>query len=106
MHPDFLPRLFNLTLVSILLDEVKSKKAGKFPISPIIWVAVNNSGELASSSLVIEFNCHHGGPRLVIRIIPVMLKWKAIMKEFLLEFSRKARRQHRVNFVCDNCPLN
>ena len=57
--------------MSILFDEVKLKKAVKFPNSHIIGVAVNNSGELASSSLVIEFNCHHGGPRLVIRISPM-----------------------------------
>ena len=42
--------------MSILFDEIKLKKAVKFPNSHIIGVAVNNSGELASSSHRIELS--------------------------------------------------
>ena len=58
-------------LVNILFDEVKLKRALRFSNSHIIGLAENDSGELASSALVTELICCHGGPRLVIRIIPV-----------------------------------
>ena len=58
-------------LVSILFDEVKLKKALRFSDSHIIGQALNNQDEVATSAVVIEIVCHHGGPRFVLSITPV-----------------------------------
>ena len=58
-------------LVSILFNEIKLKKALRFSDSHLIGQALNNQDELATSALVIEVVCHHGGSRFVLNITPV-----------------------------------
>ena len=95
-------------LVSILFDEVKLKKALRFSDSHIIRQALNNQDELATSALVIEIVCHHGGPRFVLSITPVFRLNSTQLSSLLQESVRVIIEKGGCPFVliCDNCPLN
>jgi len=95
-------------LVNILFDEVKLKRALRFSGGHILGHAANLSQDLATSALVFEMICHYGGPRLVIRIIPVSCLSAEQLKAFLLESASLISNQGGsiVSFICDNCPLN
>ena len=54
-------------ITTILLDEMKLKEAMRLAG----WHATYKQEELAASALVMEVVCHYGGPRYVLRIIPV-----------------------------------
>ena len=58
-------------LVNILFDEVKLKSALRFSAGHIAWHAANKSEKLATSALAFELVCHYGGPRFVVRVVPV-----------------------------------
>lgn len=94
-------------LVNLLFDEVKLKRALRFSGGHIVGHATN-SEELATSALVIEMICHHGGPRLVVRIIPVACLSAEQLKDVLLEAALLVANHggNLVSFICDNCPLN
>lgn len=72
-------------LTNILFDEVKLKKAMRFTGGHIVGHAANKPEELATSALVIELICHYGGPRYIIKIIPVTRLKSNQLNEILLE---------------------
>ena len=95
-------------LVNILFDEVKLKKAMRFTGGHVVGQAANKPEELATSALVIDLICHYGGPRNIIRIIPVACLKSYQLKEMLLEAAYAVRKDggYIISFICDNCPLN
>ena len=52
--------------------------------------------------------CHYGGPRFIVRVIPVANLNAGQLKEYLLEVITMVERSgcRPVSSVCDNCPLN
>ena len=61
-------------LVNILFDEVKLIQAMRLIGGHIIGHASNkpeDSEDLATSALVIEIVCQHGGPKYILRVHPV-----------------------------------
>ena len=74
----------------------------------VVGHAANKPKELATSALVIELICHYGGPRYIIRIIPVTCLKSYQLKEMLLEAAFVVRKKggYIISFICDNCPLN
>ena len=80
-------------LVNILFDEVKLIQAMHFTGGHVLGYANNtsedlandnNSVELASHALVIEITCHFGGPRYILRVLPVAkLKADSLKKCYL-----------------------
>ena len=65
--------------MNILFNEVKLIQAMRFTGGHVIGyanntsedLADNNSVELATHALVIEIICHFGGPRYILRVLPV-----------------------------------
>ena len=78
LNDESLTRLFSglkpeQRLVNILFDEVKLKESLLFTGGHIIGRAKDKE-VLAKSALVIELVCHHGGPKYVLRVVPVIGK--------------------------------
>ena len=93
--------------VNLLFDEVKLKESLIYTGGHIIGNADQNEG-LASSALVIEMICHQGGPKYVLRVIPVAHLKADQQKQYLLEALDSIIRcgGTPVSLICDNCPLN
>ena len=95
-------------MVNILLDEVKLKKAVRFSGGHILGYAENNPDELATSALVIELVCNHGGPKYIFRIYPTSRLNADQLKGMLLEAASAVVHcgGRPFTFVCDNCAVN
>ena len=63
---------------------------------------------LATSALVFELICQHGGPRYILKIVHVAAIKAEQLKDLLIEvyFLVKDKGGHPVSFICDDCPLN
>ena len=95
-------------LVNILFDEVKLKQAIRFIGGHIRGHAFDKNNVLATSALVFELICHHGGPRYILKIVPVAAIKAEQLKDLLMEvyFLVKDKGGRPVSFISDNCPLN
>ena len=95
-------------IVNILFDEVKLKKATRYFGSHLMGYSENNQSDLATSALVIEFVCHHGGPKFIMRIFPVNKLNAQQLKPMLLEAANTIKQKggHPLAFISDNCALN
>lgn len=95
-------------LVNILFDEVKLKSVLRFTAGHIAGHASNHPEMLATAALAFELVCHYGGPRFVIRVIPVASLDAQQLKEYILEVIATVQQSggRPVSLVCDNCPLN
>ena len=58
--------------------------------------------------MVFELICHHGGPRYLLKVVPVAGIKAEQLKELLMEvyFLVKEKRGCPISLICDNCPLN
>lgn len=108
-----LPQLFNSLqpeqrLVNLLFDEVKLKAGLRFTGSHILGLSDNRPEDQATSALVIEIVCLHGGPKLVLRIHPVYKLNSQELTEQVLEAMAAVLKCGGLplSLVCDNCPLN
>ena len=95
-------------LVNILFDEVKLKQSVRFIGGHICGHTVYKSDVLATSALVFKLICHHGGPRYVLKVVPVAGIKAEQLKEFLMEiyFLVKEKGGCPISLISDNCPLN
>ena len=98
-------------LVNILFDEVKLIQAIRLIGGHIIGHASNkpeDNEELATSALVIEIVCHHGGPEYILGVHPVSTLKAVDILQMLSEAVRviKDNDGFPVSFICDNCPTN
>lgn len=95
-------------LVNILFDEVKLKSTLRFTAGHVVGHADNHPEQLVASALAFELVCHYGGPRFVVRVIPVAKLDANQLKEYLLEVIETVKRcgGQPVSIICDNCPLN
>ena len=95
-------------LVNILFDEVKLKKTLRFMSGHILGQAVNAPDLQATSALVFELVCHHGGPRLIVRLYPVAKLDADKLQCYLLECIRLTEESggRPVSVICDNCAVN
>ena len=95
-------------LVNILFDEVKLKQAMRFTGGHVVGHAENNGNVLATSALVTEIVCHYGGPRKIMRIIPVSCLKAPQLKDVLLQTAQGVLEKggKPISFISDNCPLN
>ena len=96
-------------LVNILFDEVKLIQAMRLIGGHIIGHASNkpeDSEELATSALVIEIVCHHGGPKYILSVHPVSTLKVVGILQMLFETVRviKDNGGFPISFICDNCP--
>ena len=67
-----------------------------------------NASELASHALVIEIVSHHGGPKYVLRIIPVAKLNSETLENILIEATQAIVNAGGipVALICDNCATN
>ncbi len=98
-------------LVNILFDEVKLTQATRFTSGHVFGYADNNNADtdaLATHALVIEIVCHHGGPRYILRVIPVAKLNAEDLQAILLEATQVVNDAggRTISFICDNCPTN
>lgn len=100
-------------LVNVLFDEVKLTQAMRFTGGHVLGHAQNVTDEseseiLATHALVIEIVSHYGGPRYILRVIPVAKLNAADLEHILLEVARAIVDAGGcpISFVCDNCPTN
>ena len=95
-------------LVNILFDEVKLKEATRFTGGHIVGHANDKEGVVATSALMFEHVCHHGGPRYILRVDPVAGVKGDQLKDCLLEVCHKVKEKGGtpVSLICDNCPVN
>ena len=97
-------------LVNILFDEVKLTQAQRFTNAHIHGHAINaNSADaLATHALVVELVCHHGGPKYILRVIPVAKLNASDLEIILLEAAQAVKNAggEPVSFICDNCATN
>ena len=95
-------------LVNILFDEVKLIQAMRLIGGHIIGHAPEDSEELATSTLVIEIVCHHGGPKYILRVHLVSTLKAVDILQIIFEAVRVAKKNggFPVSFICDNCPTN
>ena len=63
---------------------------------------------LGCAKLVIEVVCHHGGPKYILRVIPVAKLNAGDLEKILLEAARAVidAGGRPISFICDNCPTN
>ena len=68
----------------------------------------DDKSQLASHALVIEVVCHHGGPKYVLRVIPVAKLNAEDLEKILLEATRAVADAGGVpvSLICDNCATN
>ena len=99
-------------LVNVLFDEVKLISTLRYTGGHALGYAQNSSQNstetLATHALVIEIVCHHGGPRYILRVLPVAKlnadDLKGILQEAMFAIVKAVGRI--VSLVCDNCPTN
>ena len=84
------------------------KEATRFTGGHIVGHANDKEGVLATSALVFELVCHHGGPRYILRIDPVAGIKGDQLEDRLLEVWYKVKEKGGtpVSLIYDNCPLN
>ena len=94
-------------LVNVLFDEVKLKSILRLTSGHILGYADNESDQLAMAALAFEAVTHRGGPRVVLRIIPVAHFNATQLQNYIevLTFIKKCDGSV-LSLVCDNCPLN
>ena len=98
-------------LLNILFDEVKLIQAMRLIGGHITGHASNkpeDSEELATSTLVIEIVCHHGGPNYILRVHPVSTLKAVDILQMLFEDVQviKDNGGFPISFICENCPTN
>ena len=97
-------------LVNVLFDEVKLTQATRFTGGHVHGHAenANAADALATHALVVELVCHHGGPKYVLRVIPVAKLNASDLETILLEAAQAVKNAggEPVSFICDNCPTN
>jgi hypothetical protein len=95
-------------LLNILFDEVKLRSSLRFTAGHIMGHAQNVPDQLSSSALCFEAICHHGGPRFIIRVVPVTKLNSKQLQCYLLEAVESVVKSGGciISIVCDNCPIN
>jgi hypothetical protein len=95
-------------LVNVLFDEVKLKSVLRFTAGHVAGHAANEPEKLATSALAFELVCHCGGPRFIVRVVPVANLDAKQLREYVLEVIATVERSggRPVSIICDNCPLN
>ena len=94
--------------LNLLFDEVKLKSALRYSAGHIMGHATNDAHCLATSALTIEVVCHHGGPRFILRVLPVAKLTSVQLKGYIVESLEAVARcgGRPVSLICDNCPVN
>lgn len=95
-------------LVNILFDEVKLKQSLRFTAGHIQGYAEGKDDILATSALVFEMICHHGGPRYILKIVPVARLNALQLRDHLLDVLNLVREKEGsvISFISDNCSVN
>ena len=75
----------NQRLANIFFDEVKLKQSLRFVGGHIHGHTYNSSEVLATSAFVFETICHHGGPRYILKVVPVANLKGDQLKDMIME---------------------
>ena len=100
----------NQRLANILFDEVKLKQSLRFVGDHIHRHTYNSNKVLATSVLVFEIICHHGGPRYILKVVPVVNLKGDQLKDMIMEViylvKKKGGGGTPVSLICDNYSVN
>lgn len=92
----------------VVFDEVKLRARLRLNAGHVIGNAVNRPDDEATSALVLEIVCCHGGPKQIIKILPVHKLNSTALLSTLLDALANVVKQGGapLSLVSDNCPLN
>ena len=98
-------------LVNLLFDEVKLVSAVRFTGGHMMGYATNDPDSpntLATSALVFEIICHHGGPRYIFRVHPTHKLNAPQLLVMMMEAvaSITAKGGTVISLISDNCGTN
>ena len=98
-------------LINIFFEEVELTQAMRFTSGHVLGHAnkvsdASKMEELATHTLVIEIVCYHGGPRYILRVIPVAKLNAGDLEGILLESSQVVVDAGGcpIFLICNNCP--
>ena len=86
-------------MANILFDEVKLKQSLKFVGGHIHGHTYNSNEVLATFALVFEIICHHGGPRYILKVVPVANLKGDQLKDMIMEFIYSVKKNSRVPYM-------
>ena len=87
---------------------MKLKQSVRFTGGHIQGYADDKHNTLATSALVFEMICHYGGPRYILKIVPVACLNAEQLRALLLETFNLVRDKggFTISFISDNCSVN
>lgn len=90
------------------MDEVKLKQSLRFTAGHIQGYADGKDDKLATSALVFEMICHHGGPRYILKIVPVACLNALQLCDHLQDVFNLVRDKGGsvISYISDNCAVN